>query len=670
MNLRNVAKYALSCLAAGITVCAFGIIGALLPQNSRLWVSLIVAVAVLLAVWLAVNLICAARISGKYRSMNPRQAYEYGNRVKEQTERDYLSAERAVHASLTRAYIALSALVAAVGLIVMFVSALRAESIWLALTAIAATYILTTCYSVLFPKDYVGLPDRQYILNEGEYPTITSIVRRAAQKAGCNRSVVIAIHGDGTGIYETRSKVVLSLNPAECAMLTADELYAVFLHEFAHVVNVDTSRSRRFNLGRLRWEGAFENDFGFVVKAFTSSLVYTFEINVTLYQALSSRHHEMLADERVREAGEGGNFINATAKGEMFSLFDAVPRRELNYDCFESKAAPADFESKKLALFYEVMRTECDKWRDILSRELPANVASHPTLRQRMEVMGVSDYDVSKRETDGGYVAETKKMMERADEAARRFLADNYKEIRRSRYTERKELIDCYYAAKEKGEKLPLDRMHYCMSALYGVDNASALEIAATLLKENDGYAYAHLYRAHIYFDGYDARCVDEFRAAMNADSALSEECLECIGKFALLSGDEKLLKEYRASAPDKLGEARQEEEMRMWRPGVALCPTKLSKDVISQIEEYLLSLGGVEKVYLADFGEAHTTLVMVKFFSRVPGAECKRKMEDISAYFDMRPEKFFTAEYGASAMYALGDAKIFPFISDGKRNE
>lgn len=60
----------------------------------------------------------------------------------------------------------------------------------------------------------------------------------------------------------------------------------------------------------------------------------------------------------------------------------------------------------------------------------------------------------------------------------------------------------------------------------------------------------------------------------------------------------------------------------------------------------------------------------MVKFFSRVPGAERKRKMEDISAYFDMRPEKFFTAEYGASAMYALGDAKIFPFISDGKRNE
>lgn len=115
MNLRNVAKYALSCLAAGITVCAFGIIGALLPQNSRLWVSLIVAVAALLSVWLAVNLICAARISGKYRSMNPRQAYEYGNRVKEQTERDYLSAERAVHASLTRAYIALAALVAAVG---------------------------------------------------------------------------------------------------------------------------------------------------------------------------------------------------------------------------------------------------------------------------------------------------------------------------------------------------------------------------------------------------------------------------------------------------------------------------------------------------------------------------------------------------------------------------
>lgn len=553
-----------ACFCSLALIVAAALVGwFLLPENFELWAALSAVCGAVLLVWLAVNLTVSAAVRKKFESMSARQAYEYGVKMQQDIERDYLRAERAAQRGLTLVYVALAVLTLLTVAAALFLGAMRA--VWTVAFMILAWYIAVGCFIVWFIPDHSALPVSRLLLDEKEYPVFYETARRAAQKVGCERPLRLFYSDNGICVLEEGGAAYIGLAPVECALLTSGELYAAMLHEFAHVVNIDTRRSLRFARGKMHWDGDGENIIEKTVPLFLSSFVTRFLMNVFLYEMIATRHHEMRADETVSACGEGRDFINGVAKGSMLALYNELPRPEMEFDLFESEEMPHDYCSRDLQNFLSYRERYADIWREILAKQLPARVATHPTLRQRMEAMGETAYDAFASETDEGFKEEQNRLIACGNSKIAELMEPDYAMWREEVYVTRKTQMDKYAAAQAEGKTLPLDEQVLSIQAFYGVEDETALKIADGLAEKGCDSPYVHLFRGKIYFDRMDGRCVEEFRAAMAGKGDLCEVCLDSIGKFALYSGDERLLEWYRTEAPELVQQAREREEQSNW---------------------------------------------------------------------------------------------------------
>ena len=202
--------------------------------------------------------------------------------------------------------------------------------------------------------------------------------------------------------------------------------------------------------------------------------------------------------------------------------------------------------------------------------------------------------------------------------------------------------------------------MTEALSAYYGVDNGRAMEIADKMLAKDNGYAYAHFYKARIYFDCGDGRCIEHLRAAMAADPDLSQTCINYIGRFALLSGDEKLLNEYRSEGPEQVMEAEKQQKNTAWSKEHPLAACALSPETQAELAEHhrclaatrkrdhgelvnrLLQIGGTIKIeknsfksYQRNFGKSTTRTGMGMFVEHLKrkAASAGAKVVELNAY-------------------------------------
>ena len=658
---KNILLYILAGICAAVTeIAAFVFGAAVLPEAPEAWGAAAGLCAGAAVIWCAVNIALTKQMNAKYDRMNARQAYDFSEQLKQQIESDYAKAEKSVFASLNGTYAVLAALIALLALTTVFVGALRVD--WYIVPVLIILYLMAGCFEVVFTPLLSTPTEKKYTASKKDYPLIYAAVTAAAEALNCKRDFCVVLGGESTGVYEEGGTAYIALNPVECALLTRDELYAVLLHEIAHVINIDTSRSRRFERAKMRWMRESDGIFGFAITWFTSAAAIQFMINCTMYELMATRHHEILADEKVKAAGEAQNFINAVAKGAMLGAFYDLPVRELTFDRFESTAAPNDIYTRDAEVFMQYKQRESGRWKEMFARELPARIATHPTLRQRMQAMNISDYDENTTEPNADYRAEQRKFLAFADGIAHDNLVPNYGEVRNNCYVERKRAMERYEEAENSGKTLPPDEMTEALSAYYGVDNDRAMEIADKMLAKDNGYAYAHFYKARIYFDCGDGRCIEHLRAAMVADPDLSQTCINYIGRFALLSGDEKLLNEYRSEGPEQVMEAEEQQKNTAWSKEHPLAACALSHETQAELAERIKTLGGkiMAEAYAADYGKGKT-LIAVKFKKGSDKREQSETMDKIFAYLDARTESFILYMYGGDVAAALTRADLPP---------
>ena len=635
----------------------------LLPKFPALWIPLCAACAAGLIVCAAVNIVRTKKFKNQFDKKTAREIYNYGLEMQKSVEEDYKAAEREAHRRIRQGNVWVAFLIVLIFLLYLFLGATRAS--WSAIAALFGVYLLTGLFEKVFVLSE-KTPPRLFV-SEQEFPLIFAEVRRAAEAAGCRRRLRLSLVSDGIGVREEGGDICIGLNAVECALLTREELYAVMLHEVAHVVNVDTGRGRIFYRARRRWAESGDSFFSGVASLFLSETALRIIMASESYNVFAMRHHEILADEKVIELGSCRAFIDATAKGTEFYLYNEMPQREMSYDCYESEQPPRDIVSRDLANFYSYREKYGEMWRQIMRQELPARVSTHPTLRQRMEAMGVDEYDVSKEETDENYSAEQKKLLRFADEKAFESLRGNYPFLRENFYLSRKEQMEKYRTAAAEGKRLPLDEQVLCLQAFYGIENDTAMQIADEMLAQDENASFAHFYRARIWFDEMDGRCVEEFRKAMRVNYELCDSCLDAIGQFALRSGDEALLQEYRSSAPELSQDAQDKSAASQWKKGTPLRACALPKETLEEVRTRLgeLSEGSVLRAYAADFGTPDCTVIAVEMKRRAPLQERGRVMENLYAYLESRSENFSLQFYGGRLRFALAQASISPFYEE-----
>lgn len=664
-NVKTTLVRLAACLCSLAMIAACALIGYFfLPENFSVWASLSVACAAVLLVWLAVNLTVSGIVRKKFENMSVRQAYDYGVKMQRDIERDYIRAERAVRRSLALSYAALAFLVLLTAAASVFVGAMRVA--WGIAFLILAWYVALGCFIVWFMPEHSVLPVSRLLLKEKEFPLFYETARRAARKVGCVHPLSLFYSDNGICVLEEGGTAFIGLAPLECSLLTRGELYAAMLHEFAHVVNVDTRRSRRFARGKRRWDNDENNFIEKTVPMFLSSLVTRFFMNVFMYETVATRHHEMMADETVRACGEGRNFVNGVAKGAMLAFYNELPRREMEFDLFESETAPLDYYTRDLKYFLLYRDRYADIWREILANQLPARVASHPTLRQRMETMGEKSYDADTKESDENYAEEQKKLLACGDGKIAELMNPEYGLWREDAYVARKKLMDEYESARAEGKTLPPDEQVRCIQAFYGVEDETALKIADGLAEKGFDSPYVHLFRGKIFFDRMDGRCVEEFRAALDGNGELCDVCLDAIGKYALYSGDEQLLQWYRSESPELAQKAYDREKESVWTKGTPLRRTALPAETLEEIVGRLREMGEecvAVRAYAADFGNGRPcTLIAVEFPSGLHGPLRSKTLNGLYGYLETRAEAFNLRVYGKTVSRALSAAGVAPF--------
>lgn len=654
----------LSAACAIVVVTGAILIGLfLLPEFPALWITLCAICLAALIACAAVNFVCVRKIKDRFDKKTARQMYDYGLSVQKTVEEDYKAAERSALRTIAQGNAWVLSLMLLIALLFLFLGATRAS--WAALAGLFGVYVLTGLFeNILVTSEKT--PSHLF-LGEGEFPLIFAAVRSAAEAAGCSQKLRLSLETDGIGVREEGGNICIGINAVECALLTREELYAVMLHEFAHVVNVDTARGRAFYRARRRWAEGGDSFFSGVASLFLSGAAMRIVLAAEIYQAFAARHHEMLADAKVRELGSCRAFIDATAKGTEFYLYNEMPQREMSYDCYASEEPPRDIVTRDLANFLAYREKYGQMWRQIMRQELPARVSTHPTLRQRMEAMGIDEYDDAKEEQDENYRAEQKKLVQFADEKVFESIRAGYAALREDLYLSRKAQMEKYHAAAAEGKRLPLDEQVLCLQAFYGIEDDTALQIADELLAQDEDAAFAHFYRAKIWFDRMDERCVEEFRKAMRVNYELCDSCLDSIGLFALRSGNEALLQEYRSNAPELSQDAQDRSDASRWKKGIPLRPCALPEESLAEIRARLeeLSEGSVLRAYAADFGTPACTVIAVEMKRRAPGGEQSRVMESLYSYLCSRSENFALYYDTGNIRRAIAMASIPPFYAE-----
>lgn len=644
-------------VTVGICAAGYFLLGGL-PDAA--FVGSIVCADVTMA-WAVANGLTAFFRQRKLNGMKGREAYEYGVKLQKQLESDFQRAEQRAKRSIARSFWQVGIVSTVAVLLVLFAGGTR-DLFWMPIAWLLSAWIVSCpLRMILTPVRHA--PEERETLSEEDYPRFFALVRRAAKEMNCSRPILLSVSDGGIGVREEGKCIVISLDPIECKLLTENELFAVLLHEFAHVVNRDTARAGIFRKGEVCWNSLGDIANG-VVKLFYSAVLVSVALDVTAYEMFASRHHEMQADEAVMRAGCRRDFINATAKAEFLLRFDRVPRRELNFDVYASEQPAEDFMSRRLALFRQREGEEADEWRKWIAVELPARVDSHPTLRQRMEAMGTETYDTNTRESDEAYLAESDKLLALGDKLVLESVKPRYGELRRTEYLERREQMEKYEEAEREGKELLQKELTDCMYAYYGIDNEKALKIADRILEEDEGNAYAHFIRARIFFERMDARCVEEFRAAMKRNPTFYDGSIDGIGRFALLSGSEELLAEYRSTAPEGRDAAEQEMRAGEYRRGMPLRPCTLPEDAKEGIRAFIeKTFAGLHyQVFLAGFAR-DATAVIVRFGRGTPPERIDECMDGLFTCLDLGDRDYCLSLDRGSIGRALRRAKLPPFL-------
>ena len=600
-NLGGAAVYSLSTISC-LIMWLIGVKTA--DGNAFPWIIVLAVIGVLLLIAALVNFIRTRLFFKKMNGMNVRESYEFSKSLQSEIEKDFIRAEKNVCRIAVGAFVYIGILLAVL-LFAAFACG-RLGMTYAAIPVMAVIYVavIMLLVKLFLPVPYVE-PDMKFLLDETKYPLFYQTARKAAEIAGCKLKVRLYLTSDGISVNESGGCARVCLDPVTTSLLTRDELFNVFLHEFAHIVNVDTKRSNRYAAirAKLCHEYARLNRLFYL---FTSDFSVRAGFYSEIYQLMSSRYHETQADALVIKRGDSQTYINATSKACMLSLYNEMPQRELQYDIYASEKVPENLISADLNNFYNYKNKYREKWRKRMLKEIPARISSHPTFRMRMDNAGCTDFDDTQSEKDVDFIGEQNAFVAEADRIAFEMIAGEYAARRRNLYTERKEQMEKYDAAMAEGRKLDPEELILSIKAFYGVDNEKVKEIVGNMLKEDENSAYGHYFKGILLFDEDDKACVEHFYAASRLNFRLAESAMQHVGEFALKTGDAELLEKYRNDVGDVVQGAYDENESSEIKSTTELRFCELCKDEINGIVGKIRAICGstVIRIYMASYTE------------------------------------------------------------------
>ena len=445
--------------------------------------------------------------------------------------------------------------------------------------------------------------DKTYV-SEDDYPALYALARKAAAATGATSKIKIAILDDfNAGAANINNTISIQLGALLLNGLSEAEVYCVLLHEFSHAK--DEARQEKINNYYQYICDLYSNNItniylGITKHLFTFIDVY-FNIQYRLYLYAVSLTRESTADKAMAICGDNEIAASTLIKIKYYELY-TWEKGTYDTPCkMESEKYDTNSLKNEILKFKDATQLNAEKWNTLINNELLSRSATHPTLKMRLESLGISKIVVLYPESSAEYTTDCERAIEHVSTLIAEQNNESYEEYRKFYYIESKELIEKWEC---NGKPIVAEEYGDICDALRRLGrNTEALELCenAIRLLDDVGSCYAYFIKGCFLLHSFDESGIEYIYKAIENNYNYVDEGLDVIGHFCCLTGQEDQLELYRERAV-----ALREENKIHFEASVLNKKDKLSAELLpdGMLEDILAHITSghsdrIEKIYL-----------------------------------------------------------------------
>lgn len=462
---------------------------------------------------------------------------------------------------------------------------------------------LTSISRIRFPRKMSYLQEDESFVEVDDYPELYRLANEAQKVMNCSGHIRISLTADcNAGIAKIGDSYTVQLGAILLNTLSQEELYAILLHEFSHVILDDSQINRQSKYNNLISSGGNTHFFSGLSSILFCYLdtVYSFQYSMYLYSI--SVITEEKADLAMAELGDKNVAASALLKLKYYELFEWEDEAADSESLYLFEEPMQDILQQRFNRFLKKMPERSDEWNNLAKVEIISRTASHPTLRMRLDAIGVNDYHVLETTNNINYTNDVRKAIKHVDEMLSESRLASYSEDRENFYLKPKEIIENWERRGKPIVSTDYRDIDASMRQLGRMTESKNLcDRAISELPESATH-YASFIKGVFLIHKFDPSGLNFIYEAMEYNSNYIDEGIEQIGNFCCLTGRQTELDQYRKKSVELIQKQKDEySQISILKKNDNLSSEHLPSDILDGVLSYIGSIDGgfVQKVYI-----------------------------------------------------------------------
>ena len=276
--------------------------------------------------------------------------------------------------------------------------------------------IFTVVYSRVKKTEPIVLNEDAPVLKEKEFPKLYGIAKKAAAASGCVGEITIILSLDcNASILRNKKRFFLQIGIVLLNILSEDELFAICLHEFSHYTK--ENEEMEFEISYGNWLGSERNVHPIVAYAsrIYSALDVRYFFNHMTYCYATSVFKETNADSEMAKHVSAEIAASALAKLNYDDKYNLECSIEDTVPDYAAESPDPNYLRNSIQKFKDAIKERHEFWDELLMKEILSNNATHPTLKMRLEVLGMTEVKIVEGNSEKEYLDEVDAALDFAD---------------------------------------------------------------------------------------------------------------------------------------------------------------------------------------------------------------------------------------------------------------
>lgn len=504
----------------------------------------------------------------------------------------------------------------------------------------AAFLMAAAAQQILLPPPKAFLEEIDGLLPEEDYPQLYALARRAAEETGWRGPVRLFITPlSGAGVGKVRGVLCLRLGALTLGMMTQEELYAIFLHEFAHEAGENRRMNQENDYFSFISQGRSPNAASMLTSFYYSYLDNQYSLTFELFRYAASIEIETRMDRAMGKDPEAA--ASSLLKLKYYDLYLWEGEAKDAEPVWKSGIPPRHIMANELSDFLKALAWRRADWNEITKKELRARSATHPTAWERIQALGLRSLPDTDGLPAGEFGAECSRAIAFLDDRMAADMGAYYADSHRENYVEPLERVQAW---EDAGCPLTAEGYADIVEDLRRLlRNLDALRLCDRAIEELNPAAagFAHFIRGIHRLHCYDETGLEDLYTAIAGNSNYIDEALEQMGSFCCLMGLQKELEEYRQKAMELAQRQRDEfSQLDTLTRRDRLSQEHLPEGMLEGILTYIgsISQDSIEKIFLVRkiiSDQFFTSAFVIRFLPDTDSETKQAVLHQIFRYLD-----------------------------------